>query len=264
MRVPFTFSNDSISVFLSGKMFTVPSSDASFGELKEYLKEPSHDPEYLEDLLDKPKMLAKASAGKVVVTDGQVTYAGEVIHNSLTDKLLNLLSEGFDVEPWARFMDNMMENPSYNSRTCLYNFLDHFRTPITEDGHFIAFKRVRDNYLDVHSGTMDNSPGKVVSMPRYKVDDNPNNTCSSGLHACADEYLKGFATGSNYRTVAVKINPKDVVAVPADYHFSKMRVCQYTVLGDVKEKEIESIRESDYLDYDDYDWDTDYFSSDFD
>lgn len=253
MRIPFTISDESIAVFLTGKMYTIPNSDVSFEEVKEHLKGSNHDVDVLKDLLDKPKMLVRVSAG-LVTTDGHnVYYDGQPVHNSLTNKLLDLLEDGFDVKPWARFMDNLMQNPSYNSRECLYNFLDHFKAPITEDGCFIAFKRVRQNYKDVHTGTMDNTPGTVVSMPRYKVDDNPNNTCSSGLHACADEYLKGFATGANYRTVAVKINPADVVAVPADYSFSKMRVCEYYVLGDVDDKQVETLRDSDYVDYDDYD-----------
>jgi hypothetical protein len=35
-----------------------------------------------------------------------------------------------------------------------------------------------------------------------------------------------------------------------------MRVCEYYVLGDVDDKQIETLRDSDYVDYDDYsDWD---------
>ena len=256
MRIPFSFSTDSLTMFINGKVLTIPNTDSAFEDVKEHLKGTEHDVDYLEEMMDKPTFVAKATSGRVEVRANNVYFNGEVVHSSLTNKLLNMMAEGFDVQPWLNFMDNLMGNPSFNSRTCLYNFLDHFKTPITEDGCFIAFKRVRDNYKDVHTGTMDNSPGRVVSMPRSQVDDNPNNTCSSGLHACADQYLSGFATGSNYRTVAVKINPADVVAVPADYHFSKMRVCSYYVLGDVTEEQIETIRESEYLDYDDYEyWD---------
>lgn len=258
MRIPFSFSEDSLTMFIGGKVLTIPSTDSAYTDAKEHLKGTDHDVDYLESLMDKPAFISKASSGRVTVSGNNVFFNGEVVHNSLTDKLLNMLGEGFDVQPWVNFMDNMMDNPSFNSRKCLYNFLEHFKAPITEDGCFIAFKRVRINYFDVHSNTMDNSPGKVVSMPRHEVDDNPNQTCSSGLHACADEYLKGFATGSNYRTVAVKINPKNVVAVPVDYQFSKLRVCEYLVLGDVDDKQIDKIRESDYLaddDYDGYAWD---------
>jgi len=255
MRIPFSFSDDSLTLFMNGGVHTIPNTDTAFEQVKEHLKGSDHDVDFLTDLMDKPAFITKTTSGRVEVKGNNVFFEGEVVHNAMTNKLLSMLSEGFDVAPWISFMENLMDNPSYNSRTCLYNFLEHFKTPVTEDGCFIAFKRVRGNYRDVHTGTMDNSPGKVVSMPRSQVDDNPNNTCSSGLHACADEYLKGFATGSTYRTVAVKINPRDVVAVPADYSFSKMRVCEYTVLGDVSDAQVDKIRESDYVDFDEYGWD---------
>ena len=265
MRIPFSFSTDSLTLFISGKVMTIPNTDSAFEHVKEHLKGTEHDVDYLESLMDKPAAIAKVTSGRVEVRGNNVYFLNEQINNSLTNKLLNLLAEGFDVQPWLTFMDNLMDNPSFNSRTCLYNFLDNFKTPITPDGCFIAFKRVRDNYFDVHSNTMDNSPGRIVSMPRNQVDDNPNNTCSSGLHACADQYLSGFATGSGYRTVAVKINPRDVVAVPADYQFSKMRVCSYYVLGDVTQEQVETIRESEYIDYGDYDdWENDLYDELFD
>lgn len=249
MRVPFTLSNDAITVFLKGKMYTLPNSDISFKKLKKHLKKSEHNIELLEEILDKPKAILKATAGKVTVVNDTVYYNGEPLYNALTEKLLTLMSEGFDIQPWAKFMDRMMQNPSFNSRKALYSFLDHYSAPITEDGYFIAFKRVNKNFKDIHTNTMDNRPGTIVRMPRSEVDENSNNTCSSGLHACAEEYLKGFATGPNYITVAVKINPRDVCAVPNDYKFSKMRVCEYLVLGIMKDKDIETISKSSYVDY---------------
>jgi hypothetical protein len=112
----------------------------------------------------------------------------------------------------------------------LYGFLEKNNLPITPDGHFLAYKKVRQNYLDVHSGTMDNSVGKVVEMERFKVDDKAENTCSSGLHFCSQSYLNHFG---GERVVIVKINPKDVVSIPTDYDFSKGRACRYEVIGEV-------------------------------
>jgi hypothetical protein len=108
--------------------------------------------------------------------------------------------------------------------------LEKNNLPITPDGYFLAYKKVRANYLDVHSGTMDNSPGRVVEMPRNKVDDNQNNTCSHGLHFCSEGYLKHFG---GERTVIVKINPADVVSIPNDYNQTKGRACRYEVIGEV-------------------------------
>jgi hypothetical protein len=67
-------------------------------------------------------------------------------------------------------------------------------------------------------------------MERNMVDDNRNNTCSSGLHFCSHSYLASF---SGERTVIVKIDPADVVSIPSDYNDAKGRTCRYTVIGEV-------------------------------
>jgi len=138
------------------------------------------------------------------------------------------------IKGWIKFLENLMENPGYRSRNCLYNFLSHWSAPITEDGCFLAYKNVNNNYTDVHTGTFDNSIGTTVSMPRRDVNDDPNQTCSSGLHVAAPSYLPSFAPGR--RTIVCKINPRDVVAVPTDYSHAKMRVCQYEVVDEVFNK----------------------------
>lgn len=234
MRIPFTISSESITVFVGGKMRTVLAGTKNFDLLREHLKGNDHDPETILRLSDREESVRAAVSGsKVEVINGTVYYNGEHLNNALTEKLLDLLDDGFDATPWVKFLENLMDNPSYRSRKCLYEFLEHFKAPITPEGNFIAFKRVGANYRDLHTGTMDNSIGKTVKMDRSKVDDDPKHTCSSGLHVCADEYLKGYANGNGTRTLVVEVNPANVVAVPYDYNFSKMRVCEYTVLAEI-------------------------------
>jgi hypothetical protein len=79
---------------------------------------------------------------------------------------------------------------------------------------------------------MDNSPGRVVEMERNKVDDNKDQTCSTGLHFCGLSYLGHFG-GSDSRIVIVKINPRDVVSIPSDYNGAKGRACRYEVIGEM-------------------------------
>jgi hypothetical protein len=156
-------------------------------------------------------------------------------------------------------MENLMENPSYRAVNETYEFLEKNNLPITPDGCFLAYKRVNDNFMDVHSGSVLNKPayamtdedratlpvtgGKrkevvtalvdgvtVVSMPRNQVNDDKNQTCSEGLHFCSQEYLGHFG-GS--RVLILKINPRDVVSVPIDYNRSKGRCCAYQVIGEL-------------------------------
>lgn len=256
MRIPYTLSNESITVFAGGKMHTVLSGYRNFELLKEHLKLSDHSLEVILRLVDREEVVRKSIGGsKVEVLNGAVWYEGEVIHNALTDKLLSLLDEGFDTTPWVRFLENLMQNPSFRSRECLFGFLENFNAPITPEGNFIAFKRIRKDYKDIHSGTMDNSVGAVVQMDRRKVDDDPQHSCSAGLHVCADQYLQHFADAENSRTVVVEVNPANVVAVPYDYNFAKMRVCEYKVVEEIEPTRIPEILDNQM--YGDYEPDVD-------
>lgn len=244
MRVPYTLSDYSITVFAGGKMHTVLAGNRNFDALADHLKLGQHDVETIIRLADTEADLRKQVEGtQVSIKDGVVYYKDEEVHNALTDKLLHLLDQGFDVTPWCKFLEKLMDNPSYRSRNCLYEFLEKFNAPITPDGNFIAFKRVRQDWKDIHTGTFSNHIGAVLRMDRREVDDDPNHTCSSGLHVCADEYLKGFATGENNRTLVVEVSPADVVAVPHDYNFSKMRVCEYKVLAEIEPARMKAVYE---------------------
>ena len=101
------------------------------------------------------------------------------------------------------------------------------KLPLTEDGCFLAYKGVSEDYKDVHSGSIDNSPGAIVSMSRNKISDDPNEGCHVGLHVGAIEYAGSFGP----RVVICKVSPEHVVCVPRDNSFQKMRVCEYEVIG---------------------------------
>jgi hypothetical protein len=98
----------------------------------------------------------------------------------------------------------------------------------------LAYKKVREDYKDIHSGTMDNSVGQIVEMERNQVDDDKDRTCSTGLHFCSKDYLPYFGTGPGSRVVILKINPADVVSIPSDYNDSKGRACKYEVIGEME------------------------------
>lgn len=174
--------------------------------------------------------VAKRGINSVDLRDGVVYYNGEALHNTLTNRIIGMANEGFDIEPMCKFLANLQNNPSYRAVNELYGFLEKGNLPITEDGYFLAYKKVRDDYTDVHTGKFDNSVGQVVVMPRNQVNENPNETCSAGLHFCSRDYLSQF---SGERVMILKINPADVVAIPVDYNQTKGRTCQYEVIGEL-------------------------------
>ncbi len=143
-----------------------------------------------------------------------------------------MLEEDFPVDPLCNFLTNLKLNPSKRAVDELYGFLEKNSLPITPDGHFLAYKKVRDNYKDIHSGTFDNSVGQVCEMPRNEVNEDKDQTCSSGLHFCSLEYLPNFGYGTGNRVVILKINPRDVVSIPSDYNNAKGRACRYEVIDE--------------------------------
>lgn len=229
-----------ITLSYEGKLETISNKDHRFDAILEAVKE-----NRLEDI---PSLLdvAQSFAGLegVELIDGRIHIQGKRIPDVLTDRVLNFKASGLPFEPLVKFANKLLRNPSYNSRQMLYKFLEHNGHPITKDGNFIAYKMVRTDFTDCHTGTMDNSVGTIVAMPREEVDDNPDNTCSSGLHVAAYGYASTFSSG---HLLEVEINPEDVVAVPNDYNGEKMRVCRYEV------KKICESRLDDVDLYDDYD-----------
>ncbi len=178
------------------------------------------------------KSIEEFADGHIKIFNGIIYYEGQEVHNSVSYRILQMMSEGFNVKPMINFLFNLMKNPLQSAIAELYDFLEASNLPITEDGHFMAYKKIRKDYKDIHSGTMDNSPGKIVEMPRDKVNPDRMQTCSYGLHFCSKSYLPHFGNSYGSRIVLVKINPKDVVSIPADYDNAKGRACRYEVISE--------------------------------
>jgi hypothetical protein len=83
-------------------------------------------------------------------------------------------------------------------------------------------------------------------MERMNVDDDPNHTCSAGLHFCAYSYLSSYGSSGNDKVMLVKVNPADVVSIPTDYNNAKARCCRYEVVQEIEH----IITEPIYSDYD--------------
>ena len=228
MSFPFIIQGNNVTVVIGNKPHTISKTHITYQKVIDAIK--AGDWETVQNIIEPKKVVLDFGQGRVSIKGETLYWDGEQFNGTLAVRMINMLQEGFTIEPLVKFMENLMENPSKRSVDELYTFLEKNNLPITPDGHFLAYKRVRDDYKDCHSGTMDNSPGKVVEMPRYKVDDDKDKTCSSGLHFCSEGYLKHFGGA---RTVIVKINPRDVVSIPSDYDNTKGRACRYEVIGEV-------------------------------
>ena len=170
---------------------------------------------------------------EVELTNGVVTFKGEPLHNACTKRIVELWKGDLPFLPLVKFLERLLKNPEQRAIDELYNFLDCNNLPITEDGYFLAYKRVDIDWLDFHTHTIDNHVGKIVTMNRSDVTADKHTLCSAGLHFCSKEYLKEYNRGKG-RMIAVKIDPADVVSIPTDYNNTKGRCCRYEVLMEIE------------------------------
>lgn len=225
-------TESSITVMMNGKTYILTEDNHQhYTELRNALK--TNDIDTVERLIDLPKAINRFGAGKVVIVDNVVMYGDTPMHNALSTRMIRQIEEGFDVKPLIAFMENLMANPSMVAREELYLWLETNNNPITDDGHFIAFKRVRPDFTDHYTGTIDNSIGQKPEMNRDSVDDNRLNTCSAGLHFAAESYIPFFHGNEPGHTMVLKINPAEVVSIPVDYGYAKGRCWRYEVIGEV-------------------------------
>lgn len=191
----------------------------------------------VQELMSPLKAIIKYGKGKlaVTVTDNIVTYKGAAVDDLLSQRIITMMQQNLPIDYLLHFIDKTRENPSFRAQKELYGFIEYGQLPITQDGDFLARKVVRPDFLDKHSGKVLYKIGSTVSMPRRLVDDNPQNTCSHGLHVYSKEYGKQFASHGD-KFLLVKINPKDVVAVPPDYSNTKMRVCSMFVVQELTDE----------------------------
>lgn len=230
--VSWTVGEGFASMILSdGDTLSVDSDHQHLKEIQSYLIDGDYKKAL--SLANERKKIESWSDGKFKIEGDTVTYNGRKVHGEIIDYIIELFGRGVDFERFVKFYEKLMNNPQYRIVNQLYRFIKHTDIEIDEDGDLIAWKVVNSNYRDGKTDTIDNSVGSVVSMPRNEVDDNPNETCSSGLHVCAESYISGWMRRTDH-LMKVKVNPEDVVSIPYEYRDGeKVRCCKYTVIVEV-------------------------------
>ena len=232
-------SREQITLIFSEDTAVIDNSNPKFAEISQLCKEGKYaEAAGLATIKDQ---INQTFDGDIEVVDGEVLFEGKPLHNVMCDRILDILREGLDATGLIKFLRNLMDNPSYTAVQELYLFLESNQIPITEDGHFLAWKKIRGNWKDIHSNSVDYSVGATPSMRRNEVDPDRDRTCSNGLHCAGWSYLPHFgANDGSDRVVIVKVNPADVIAVPNDYGNAKMRVCKMEVMREYTDRKVEA------------------------
>jgi hypothetical protein len=231
--MPYIMKPTSVTLFPVGRApLVVADTHPSFARIKDALRK--GDEEEAIRLANIKDHIIAQGGGRVSVTNAGVLLDGHRIENYVAGRLMAMFAAGENITPLANFVANLYQNPSYTAIQELYLFLESANLPITDDGHFLAYKTVTGDFKDKHTRRFDNSPGAVQEMPRGAVDDNRDRTCSDGFHAAAYNYARHNFYSYGDHMVVVKINPADVVSVPSDYNNEKLRTCRYEVLYEVQ------------------------------
>lgn len=203
-------------------------------KLKDYSK--------VAELMDVAGAIKKLSGGKFEVLNGAVYYGGEKVHGHLFDRILLYVREGLEYAHLIKFAENLFSNTATHVKSDLFKFLECGHMPITPDGCFLSYKGVESNFYSKHAGSavpirgtrnsqgqILNSIGATIEVTRADVNEDRSQCSSYGLHVGSHNYAKGHA-GSNGKLLVVKVNPRDVVAVPNDGE--KLRVVKYEVFAE--------------------------------
>ena len=231
----YIVSNQSVMITKNGETVIVHRESPNYRVVVDLLMEEEYERAW--NMSSIKKAIETFSHGKIKVEDDKVFYGTFEVRNGMADKLIDMVKNGEEgTKAFCSFFEAVMTDvESDHIREQLWPFIESQCIELNEDGTFTGYRSVRPDYLDKHTGTIDNSVGQEVSMPRHLVNSDPNQRCSAGLHVGSLEYAKGFGCGRD-RLIKVKCHVRDVVSVPYEYDAGKLRCCRFKVIEDVTDK----------------------------
>lgn len=267
-----------VVVYSDGEPASIPGTHPNFDTILALLRSGTSDDEAVKTLVNTLHVAGTKLAAltdRVSVASFGVFFDGDPLRSELADVLTQLLEENReeDLTAVAKFLENAAANQTFEGIDAMYRWITNKDLVLTKDGTFLAYKGVRfvgDNKIEsitrgtamvdgvVHEGAIPNPIGSVISMPRSEVTSETSIGCGPGLHAGTYNYAKNFGGGN---LILVEINPRDVVSVPSDSSFQKLRVSKYKVVKKIEDRieypvytydEEDSDLEDDYEDYEDF------------
>jgi len=255
LEVAYIETGNTISVTLNGRFRSLSTHTDQGQKLLAAVKKSPQDLDEIAELADITTYITRHTFGRVTVDDkDRLRLDGKIVDFGLSHIILRLVTEGVEVSHLTKFIENVSANPDPEIAPHLYAFLQKGGMPITPDGCFHAFKKVDTDYRSFHSGNEDvtvidangvpetfrgripHPVGGTLIMKREDCNPSRTNTCSVGLHACSPYYLESWYGGRG-RLLIVKIDPRDVTAIPNDYNDAKLRTCHMEVVAEIPEED---------------------------
>lgn len=196
-------------------------------------------PEYSEVVDSRNKalsMVEKLRQSKLLRIKNDTIYWDNVSSLSVPIELAEAIVDAelehndLKISTYRNFWTLMSLNPDEECRKNLYWFLQLHGLKLAKCGFFVAYRNVDTTeeegvYTDHHSHSTRITIGNVVTLDRNKCDCDSSIECSRGLHCASGKWLKRNYFGSV--GLACLVNPADVVAVPHNSEYGKLRTCAY-------------------------------------
>jgi len=234
-EIPFIINKKTITLFINNDMKVIDTDHLNYKKILKNLTSGNFSKVRL--LIDIKSEIIELSNGNFKFKDNTLLFNNKIVNGKIAKVLIELIKnkkrsslDDTKMNSLMNFYQKLSANPSDRSVNELFGFLKNGNIPISDNGNLLVYKKIKSNFMDCHTGKIDNSIGKEVVMDRADVDDNSNRTCSTGLHVCSYSYLGEFYGD---KIVVCEVNPRDVVSIPNDYNYAKMRVCKYKVISDV-------------------------------
>ncbi len=235
MNIKYTLTNDSLTVVVDGKVYNMVSGHPSFVTARDAIL--AGNERILKHALNVGQMAQFYTHGKVKIANGKLTFAGVELHDALANKVLQFMGRGEDYKGLVAFLDDLYKNPVQSSREQFFTFVEKHDITITDRGSVLLYKSIRrDNLKDWHSNSFVNKVGSTLRTEEAFVTQDPSVACASGFHCSNLNYAKNFNNGDNQLIVVVEVWPRHIRSVPTDSDCEKVRVLEYTVVGEYREK----------------------------
>jgi hypothetical protein len=259
MSLPHIQNNDSsFTVIVDNKPVKFDATHPSFVGLCECVS--TGDADEFKRLIETGSMIEDWSDGSFKFTNGELYYEDEQVASEPVDRIVKCLKGGYSAAPVLNYLRHVYLNDSARAVKEGYNWSSHNGIAITEAGMLVGYKGVRSysdgdivdkmgntitegDLVDIYTGnSFRNNIGDKPSMRRRQVCDDHTMGCSSGLHVGTYDYACQWA-GERGVVVLVSFNPKDIVSVPSDCCFKKIRVSEYEVMQIAREQLEEAVFE---------------------
>lgn len=196
--------------------------------------------EKLEEIEAANNLIEAAESSQIVTKKNDSYYWEEVSELSLPPSFLERILRAEQeentelIETYHNFWTLLSLNTDERCRQNLFWFLQKYGMTISKSGFFVAYRNVYYKgtdpdgtpvYTDGYTRTFRIKIGEMVTQDRSKCDSSQDVTCSKGLHAAGAAWLERNYYGDV--GLVCLINPADVVSVPKDDNYGKLRCCAY-------------------------------------